>query len=67
MHVDEKTIIDLLDSSGLITKTDISIALKKSKETNQSLGSVLVSSGKLIEKDWNKIQAVSLGIPKADC
>ena len=63
MHVDEKTIIDFLDSSGLITKTDISVALKKSKETNQPIGSVLVSSGKLTEKDWNKIQAVALGIP----
>jgi len=63
MHVDEKTIVDLLDDSGLITKTDISVALKKSKETNQPLGSILVGSGKLTEKDWNKIQAVSLGIP----
>jgi len=63
MHVDEKTLIDLLDSSGLISKTDISVALKKSKETNQPLGSVLVSNGKLTEKDWDKIQAVALGIP----
>jgi len=63
MHVDEKIIIELLDSSGLITKTDISVALKKSKETNQPLGSILVSSGKLTENDWNKIQAMSLGIP----
>jgi len=63
MHVDEKTIIDLLDNSGLVTKTDISVALNKSKETNQSLGSVLVSNGKITEKDWNKIQAMSLGIP----
>lgn len=63
MHVDEKAIIDLLNSSGLVTKTDISVALKKSKETNQTLGSILVSSGKLTEKDWNKIQAMSLGIP----
>lgn len=63
MHVDEKTLIDLLDSSGLVTKTDISVALKKSKETNQTIGSILVSSGKLTEKDWNKIQAMSLGIP----
>ena len=63
MHVDEKTIIDILNSSGLITKTDISAALKKSKEKNQPLGSILVSDGKLTEKDWDKIQAVSLGIP----
>lgn len=63
MHVDEKTIIDLLNDSGLVTKTDISVAVKKSKEKNQPLGSILVSDGKLTEKDWNKIQAVSLGIP----
>ena len=63
MHVDEKTIIDLLDSSGLVTKTDISVALKKSKETNQPLGSILISSGKLIEKDWSKMEAIALGIP----
>jgi type IV pilus assembly protein PilB len=63
MYIDEKTIISLLNDSGLVTKTDISIALKKSKETNQSLGLILVSSGKLTEKDWNKIQAMILGIP----
>jgi len=63
MHVDEKTIIDLLNSSGLVTKTDIAVAQKKAKETNQPIGSILVSSGKLTEKDWNKTQAVALGIP----
>jgi len=63
MHVDEKTIIGLLEDSGLVTKTDISVAQKKSKETNQLLGSVLVSSGKITEKDWSKIEAVALGIP----
>jgi type IV pilus assembly protein PilB len=63
MHVDEKVIINLLNDSGLVTKTDISVALKKSEESNQPLGSILVSNGKLTEKDWNKIQAVALGIP----
>lgn len=63
MHVDEKTIIELLNNSGLVSKTDIAVALKKSKEKNQSLGSILVSDGKLTEKDWNSMQAVSLGIP----
>lgn len=63
MHVDEKTIIGLLNDSGLVTKTDISVAQKKSVDTNQTIGSILVSNGKLTEKDWNKIQAMSLGIP----
>ncbi|MEK7585741.1 MAG: GspE/PulE family protein [Patescibacteria group bacterium] len=63
MHVDEKTIIDLLNNSGLVSKTDVAMAQKKAKETNQSIGGVLVSDGKLTEKDWNSMQAVSLGIP----
>lgn len=63
MHVDEKIIIDLLHNSGLVTKTDVSNALKKAKDTNKSIGSILVSDGKLTEKDWNKMQAMALGIP----
>lgn len=63
MHIDEGTIIKLLNTSGLVSKTDVAMALKKAKETNQSLGSILMSEGKLTEKDWNSMQAVSLGIP----
>jgi len=63
MHIDENTIVDLLKKSGLVNKTDIAMALKKSKEKNQSLGSILISEGKLTEKDWASLQAVSLGIP----
>jgi len=63
MHIDEKTVIDLLNNSGLVSKTDISVAKKKGDETGQSMGSVLVSSGKLTEDDWNNIQAMALGIP----
>lgn len=63
MHVDEKTILDLIEKSGLVTKTDLSISLKKSKDTGKNIGSILVSDGKLTEKDWNKLQAVALGIP----
>ena len=63
MQIDEKAIVKLLNSSGLVSKTDVAMALKKSKETGESLGSILVSDGKLTEKDWNSMQAVSLGIP----
>ncbi len=63
MHIDEGSIIKLLSTSGLVSKTDVLMAQKKAKETNQSLGSVLMSEGKLTEKDWNSMQAVSLGIP----
>lgn len=63
MHIDEGTIIKLLNTSGLVSKTDVAMAQKKSIETKQSLGNILMSEGKLTEKDWNSMQAVSLGIP----
>lgn len=63
MHIDEETIIKLLKSSGLVNKTDIAMAQKKAVDTGQSLGAILMSDGKLTEKDWNSMQAVSLGIP----
>ncbi len=63
MHLDEATILKLLDTSGLVNKKDVAMAQKKAKETNQTLGSVLMSDGKLTEKDWNSMQAFSLGIP----
>ncbi len=63
MHIDEGTIIKLLNTSGLVSKTDVAMALNKARETNQSLGAILMSEGKLTEKDWNSMQAVSLGIP----
>jgi len=63
MHIDEISIINLLENSGLVSKTDVSSAVKKSRETNQSIGSILMNEGKLTETDWNNIQAISLGIP----
>lgn len=63
MHVDDNTIIELLNTSGLVSKTDVLMAQKKAKETGQSIGDVLVSDSKLTEKDWKSMQAVSLGIP----
>lgn len=63
MHVDDNTIIELLNTSGLVSKTDVLMAQKKAKETGQSIGDVLVSNSKLTEKDWKSMQAVSLGIP----
>ena len=63
MHIDEDVIVKLIADSGLVSKTDLAMAVKKSKEEEISVGNILVSSGKLTEKDWNSMQAVSLGIP----
>jgi type IV pilus assembly protein PilB len=63
MYIDESTIVNLINDSGLVTKTDLVTASKKAKDKNQSIGQILVSDGKLSEKDWINIQASSLGIP----
>lgn len=63
MEVDEDKIIEILDSSDLIVKSDILKSLKKAKELGQPLGSILISDGFLTEKDWASIQAQALGIP----
>jgi type IV pilus assembly protein PilB len=63
MQVDEKKFLDLVADSGLISKTDLAMAAKKAKETNQSLGSVLLSQGTLTEKDLHSMEAIVLGIP----
>lgn len=66
MHVDETTIVNLLTTSGLLHPADISVAIQKSKDTGQSLGAVLITDGKISEKEWSRLQAVSLGIPFVD-
>jgi type IV pilus assembly protein PilB len=63
MQIDEDKIIELVRESGLLSKTDLEMAAKKAKETNQPLGDILISEGKLTEKDYRSMQAVILGIP----
>ncbi len=63
MQVEETKVIELIHDSGLISKTDLAMAMKKARDKKQSLGEVLLSEGKLTEKDWISMQAVVLGIP----
>jgi type IV pilus assembly protein PilB len=63
MEVDNTKMLDLIRESGLVNKTDLEMAIKKSTETSESLGDILLSSGKLKEKDLRSMQALVLGIP----
>lgn len=63
MYINDAKILDLIRDSGLVTKTDFAFALKKASEKKQPVGDVLVSLGKLTEKDWINMQAQALGIP----
>lgn len=59
----EKKLIELIEESGLINKTDLGMAEKKAISSKQSIGDILLSEGKLAEKDLRSMQAIALGLP----
>lgn len=63
MQVDEDKILDILNSSDLISKSDINKSLKKAKELGQPIGQILISEGFLTEKDWAGVLSLALSIP----
>ncbi len=63
MEIDEDKISELIHESGLVNKTDLAMAAKKAKETSQHVGDILISEGKITEKDYRSMQSVVLGIP----
>jgi type IV pilus assembly protein PilB len=63
MAIDDTTLQKFLLESNLVTKTDIGIAVKKSKEGDQNFLDILISLGKLSETDARRAQAFVLGVP----
>ncbi len=63
MQVDEEKFLALVADSGLVSKTDLALMLKKAHTEGTQIADLLVSSGKLTEKDLHSMQAVVLGIP----
>lgn len=63
MQIKEDQLKKFILESGLISKADITVAEKISRENGQPLGSVLVSNGKITDTDLKRIQAYVLGIP----
>lgn len=63
MAIDDATLQKFLLESNLVTKTDIGIAVKKSKEGEQNFLDILISLGKLSETDARRAQAFVLGVP----
>lgn len=66
MHIEEKQLKDFIIDSGLVSRADITTAETEAKEKGDSVGKVLVSSGKLSEDDLRRMQAYILGIPFVD-
>lgn len=63
MQIKDDQLKKFILESGLVGKGDISSAEKKALDTNQPLGEVLVSDGKISELDLRRMQAYVLGIP----
>lgn len=66
MHIEEKQLKEFILDSGLVTKADVSSAVKEADQKGVSVGAVLVNQGKITEDDLRRMQAYILGIPFVD-
>ncbi|MHB1316640.1 MAG: GspE/PulE family protein [Minisyncoccota bacterium] len=66
MHIEETQLKDFIIDSGLVSRADVTSAVKEADDSGESLGKVLVSKGKLTEDDFRRMQAYILGIPFVD-
>lgn len=63
MHIKDDQLREFILDSGLVSRADFELAEKEAKEKDQSIGHILISSGKISEDDLRRVQAYILGIP----
>ena len=66
MQVNEEQLKKIILESGLVSHSDVDFADKKSQETNQKFGNILLSEGKISEADLKRMEAFVLGVPFID-
>ncbi len=66
MHIDQDQLYKFIIDSGLITKEEYAVLNKKAEDKGESLKDTLMSSGKITEDDFLRIQAYLVGIPFVD-
>lgn len=66
MHIDPDQLYKFIIDSGLISKEEYEALKKKSEEKGERLQDTLLSSGKITEDDFLRIQAYLVGIPFVD-
>ncbi len=66
MHIEETQLKKIIEDFGLVSKADISSAVKESEKTGESIGKILIKNGKITEDDFRRMQAYMLGIPFVD-
>jgi type IV pilus assembly protein PilB len=64
--IDEEQFKKFILQSGLVSKTDLTAALKTAEAKRQKLGDVLLSEAKISETDLKRTEASVLGIPFVD-
>jgi type IV pilus assembly protein PilB len=63
MFIEEKQLKNFIKDSGVVSRSEFDLMEKEAEEKNVSMGSLLVSKGKVSEDDLRKMQAYILGIP----
>lgn len=63
MQIDEKQLKKFILDSGLVKRDDLEASEKKAEESQQKLGNVLMSEGKISESDLKRMEAFVLEIP----
>lgn len=63
MQINEEQLKKFILDSGLVTRPDMDVILKKAFETKQKFGDVLLAENKISEADLKRMEAFVLGIP----
>ena len=63
MQINEEQLKKFILESGLVSKTDLEVALRKAETKKQKIGNILLSDGKISETDLKRMEAFVLGIP----
>jgi type IV pilus assembly protein PilB len=66
MHIDQDQLYKFITDSGLISKDEYEVLKTKAEERGERLQDTLMSSGKIAEDDFLRIQAYLVGIPFVD-
>src|SRR3989338_3205508 len=66
MQIDEEQLKKFVLESGLVSRADFDLAVKKAETKKQKLGNILLSEGKISETDLKRMEAFVLGIPFID-
>lgn len=62
MQINEEQLKKFILESGLVSRSDLELSVKKAQEKKQKFGNILLSEGKISEADLKRMEAFVLGI-----